>query len=486
MGKFILSLALAFGSGLSTRSKAQSVAAAPLDSASPTASLSTREAVAAAPDQREVDDSPDWLFPISSLNKRLPNWLKLGGEYRARPESSTGIGFGGKSDSYLLDRLRVHVGIQPKEWLRFYSEVQDARISFNHQIPNANPFEDKWTLWQAYGQLGSAETGRVDVLVGRQALMFGDERVIGPSNWVNVGRTFNVARVDFHPSSYRVAVFAASVLPGDNTDLHHTLAGNNLFGVYGSFQNVISSARFEPYVLWRVAPTSSELPETLGRGHLNEVTIGLHLKGTAPGDLDYDTEFDGQTGSLGPSSIKAWAGYAEIGKTFRRVAASPRVFIEGNYASGTKHPAGREWNTFDQLYPSNHDKYGFADVVGRRNLEQFRAGVEQEPTRRWKLKEAFESYWLATSRDNFYSSSGAIAVAANPNASRHIGSELDLVAEYQLNKGLNLGFGYARLFAGEFLKATTPGHDYSYSYAYVEYNFSRSGFHFPVTPNRAN
>jgi Alginate export len=100
----------------------------------------------------------------------------------------------------------------------------------------------------------------------------------------------------------------------------------------------------------------------------------------------YDTEFDGQTGSLGASSIAAWAGYAGVGKTFRKVAAAPRVFLEGNYGSGTKNPAGRDWNTFDQLYPSNHDKFGFADEVGRRNLVQFRTGVEEEPTRKWKLR----------------------------------------------------------------------------------------------------
>jgi hypothetical protein len=29
-----------------------------------------------------------------------------------------------------------------------------------------------------------------------------------------------------------------------------------------------------------------------------------------------------------------------VGKTFPNVAAAPRVFIEGNYASGTKNPAG--------------------------------------------------------------------------------------------------------------------------------------------------
>jgi hypothetical protein len=447
---------------------------------------STHSSSAGVSDPAGSDDSLDWLFPVTKLNRSLPSWFRIGGEYRVRLEGPSGIGFGNTSDFYSLDRLRVKLGIRPKDWLLFYGEVQDARIFFDHHIANANPYEDKWTLWQAYAEAGNSETGWVDALAGRQVLRFGDERVIGPSEWLNVGRTFNVARVDLHHPGFEVSVFASSVVPGDNSDLHNALPGNNLYGVYGSFQNIVPKADFEPYVLWRVAPSSSELPETLKRGQLNEVTIGLHWKGELPATFDYDTEFDRQTGSLGSSSIAAWAGYASVGKTFRKVAAVPRAFLEGNYASGTSNPNSHEWNTFDELYPSNHDKLGFADQVGRRNIVQFRTGVEEEPTKKWKLKQQFESYWLATSHDNFYASSGAVAVAAHPGASRHIGNELDLVAEYELNKGLNFGFGYARIFAGQFLKTTTPGQNYNYPYAYFEYNFSKSGFHFPVTPNKRN
>jgi Alginate export len=438
----------------------------------------------AVPEPPAAPDPPEWLFPIDKLDGSLPSWLHIGGEYRNRLEGPTGIGYAGTNDFNLLDRLRVHLTIRPKPWLRFHGEIQDARIFFNHHIPNANPYEDSWTLWEGYAQVGSPEIGWVDVVAGRQVLRFGDERVIGPSDWLNVGRTFNVARVNLHHPGYQVSVFASSVLPGDNSNVHNAIPGNNLYGVYGSFKNIVPHATFEPYVLWRLAPGNFGLPETVGRGHLDEVTIGLHVKGTFAPSFDYDTEFDGQTGSLGASSIGAWAGYANLGKEFRKVAAAPRVFIEGNYASGTKNPAGRDWNTFDQLYPSNHDKFGFTDQVGRRNLVQFRAGVEEEPTKKWKLKEAFVDYWLATSHDNFYASSGTIAVPARPGASRHIGNEIDLAAEYQMNSGLNFGFGYARLFAGQFLKATTPGHDYGYPYAYFEYNFSKSGFHFPITPNK--
>jgi Alginate export len=447
---------------------------------------STNSTSAGAPDSEGSADSLDWLFPISRLNRELPSWFRIGGEYRSRIEGPTGIGFAGTDDSYLLDRLRIKLGIKPKECLLFYGEAQDSRIFFNHHIANANPYEDKWTLWQAYSQVGNSETGWIDALAGRQVLRFGDERVIGPSEWLNVGRTFNVARVDLHHPGYTVSVFASSVVPGENTDVHNALPGNNLYGVYGSFQNIVPTADFEPYVLWRLAPSNSELSETLNRGHLNEVTIGLHWKGDLPADFEYDTEFDGQTGSLGASSIAAWAGYASVGKTFRKVVAVPHVFLEGNYASGTKDPNGHKWNTFDQIYPSNHDKLGFTDLVGRRNLVHFRTGVEEEPTRKWKLKQQFEGYWLATSKDNLYASSGAIAVPAHPRASRHIGNEFDVVAEYEVNKGLNFGFGYARMFAGQFLQQTTPGRDYSYPYAYFEYNFSKSGFHFPITPNRQN
>src|ERR1700757_608468 len=199
------------------------------------------------------DDSLNWLFPVHELNRRLPSWFRIGGEFRGRFEGPTGIGYAGTNDTYLLDRLRIRLGIKPKEWLLLYAESQDSRIFFNHHIANANPYEDKWTLWQAYPQVGSSETGWIDALAGRQVLRFGDERVIGPSEWTNVGRTFDVARVDFHHPGYKVSVFSSSVVPGENTDLHNALPGNNMYGVYGSFQNIVPKADFEPYVLWRVA-----------------------------------------------------------------------------------------------------------------------------------------------------------------------------------------------------------------------------------------
>ena len=202
-----------------------------------------------APGTAAAGDAPDWLFPIVRLDEALPDWLRIGGEYRNRLESPAGIGRADVNDFYLLSRLRVNATIQPTPWLGFHGEVQDARIFFNHHTPAANPYEDTWTLWEGYAQVGSSTQGWVDVLAGRQALRFGEERIIGPSNWLNVGRTFNVARVDLHHQGYKVSIFASAVVPGDSAELHSVLPGNNLYGIYASFQNFIPAATFEPYVL---------------------------------------------------------------------------------------------------------------------------------------------------------------------------------------------------------------------------------------------
>jgi hypothetical protein len=74
------------------------------------------------------------------------------------------------------------------------------------------------------------------------------------------------------------------------------------------------------------------------------------------------------------------------------------------------------WIAWKRALLAFHGDEKVSDEIGRRNLVQFRTGADEEPTRKWKLKQQFESFWPATSNDNFYASSGAISVAAHPRA----------------------------------------------------------------------
>jgi hypothetical protein len=60
-----------------------------------------------------------------------------------------------------------------------------------------------------------------------------------------------------------------------------------------------------------------------------------------------------------------------------------------------------------------------------------------------------------------YASSGAISIAPHPGAtSSHLGSELDLIAEYKQNPHVSYGSGFCHLFAGQYLNEATHGKDY--------------------------
>jgi len=427
----------------------------------------------AATDLRVFGTNPDsWLFPITSLNKLLPHWIQFGGQFRDRMEGQTGLGYAPVNDAYDLTQLRLGIYLQPTKWLELVGVTQDSRVFFNHHVATGPPYQDIWDIREAYARLGNSNDGWVDAVVGRQMFSFGDERVIGPSDWLNMGRTFDTVRLDLHPSNIKVSIFAASVINAVDGQIDHHIEGNNIYGIYSSFARLLPHATVEPYVLWRVAPGNVPLPETQGHGHLDEVTSGARIAGTLLDHLDYDVEMNKQTGSLGPYSIDARAGHWNVGYTFKNALTQPRPFVEYNYASGNRNPNGNTWGTHDEIYPSSHDKMDFADQFGWKNIEDLRAGVSEKLAHKWTLTEMFNDLWLATINDAVYASSGAISIAAHPGAaSNHLGIELDLIAEYKQNSHVDYGFGFAHLFTGQYLNEVTGGKDYNYPFAYVTYGF---------------
>ncbi len=413
-----------------------------------------------------------WLFPITKIDEGLPPWLQFGGQFRNRVESRDGLNYKPVNDVYNLTQLRLGAYLQLTKWIELVGVTQDSRVFFNHHVTNTPPYQNIWDVREAYLELGSPSEGRFDLVAGRQILSFGDERVIGPSDWLNMGRTFDAVKVDFHPRNVKVSLFASSVIVARDGAVDHHIQGNNLYGLYTSFSHLLPHMTLEPYLLWRIAPADVKLSEDAGRGHLNEVTGGARLAGTLRQSFDFDIEMNKKTGSLGHYTVDAWAGHWNLGYTARDARSKPRVFTEYNYASGNKNPNGSTWGTHDQIYPSSHDKMEFADEFGWRNIHDFRIGVSEKLGKKWQLTEDVNNLWLATRNDAVYNSAGSPAVPAHPAAtSSHLGTELNMIAVYQQNSHVSYGFGFAHLFTGQFLKQATPGKSFNYPYAYMTYIF---------------
>ena len=129
--------------------------------------------------------------------------------------------------------------------------------------------------------------------------------------------------------------------------------------------------------------------------------------------------------------------------------AAPKVTSEYNFATGDDVANDGKRQTFDQLYPTGHDKLGLADQVGWRNIHHLREGIEITPIK-YPISFNYHSWWLASAADDgLYSASGALlarrVLAAQEHARRQ---EIDLQVTRAITPQLQLAGGYAYIISG--------------------------------------
>ena len=403
------------------------------------------------------------------MNTVLPSWLRVRGEFRERVEGVEGLGFeASRDDLYYLSRLRLDATVTPTKLLSFQVQAQDARVAKKTVGPTGTPFKAPFDLRQAFADVGNAQS-KIGVRVGRQELAYGDQRLVGHLSWQNAARTFDAAKVSIRGDRVQLDLFGASVVRILDDDFDRSGSGNRFTGAYAVASSLIPKASVEPYVFWkRDRNLRSELSTV---GSLNLTTIGVRWVGKLPANLEYNTDTAVQTGSLAGDEVRAWAGHYML----RSPAATThalRASTEFNYASGDADPADGRRGTFDQLYPTGHDKYGLADQVGWRNIRHLRAGVEFTPLKHLPIVANYHSWWLNEKRDGLYSAAGALlARVAAGAASGPVGQEIDIQATRFVTPQLQLAAGYAHVLPGKFLRQATPGASSSHPYVMATYVF---------------
>ena len=173
------------------------------------------------------------------VNDRLPDWLRLTGEYRIRFEALEGNAFKpNNDDAYGLGRARVNTTLMPAPWMKLQFQGQDAQVWGRNSKPDAPPYEDTFDVRQAYVEIGGVEDSKFGLRVGRQELYFGEQRLIGHLNWTNTARSFDAVRASYRSKSYRVDAFAASVVNLKDGSFNRRSDGNNLHGRIGILRGV--------------------------------------------------------------------------------------------------------------------------------------------------------------------------------------------------------------------------------------------------------
>jgi hypothetical protein len=250
--------------------------------------------------------------------------------------------------------------------------------------------------------------------------------------------------------------------------------GDRIWGSYNSFPDFWKKNLLEVYFLRRDQNRPGGFTggsKAAGTDRLRIDTAGFRLAGPLARGVKYSLESDLQGGRNGAADHRAYGWFSGVSRRWTVSARPLDLSAEYKYASGSPNPQSLSASrTFDQLYATNHDKFGHQDLFGWRNIHNVRSLATYGVSKSFAVNCMYSNFWLASAYDSLYNGSGkAIARSASGTAGRHVGQEADAFATVKY-RHLLFGAGYGYLFTGRFLNRTTPGVGSSYVYIFQTYS----------------
>ena len=431
----------------------------------------------------------DFFDPIKyiPLGDDPETYLSLGGSARYRYElfNDNNFGAGPQDDTgYHLTRLMAHADLHLGKHLRGFVQIKSALEDGRAGGPRPAD-ADEFDLQQAFVDLKlrlptGPEGATVTLRGGRQDLVYGAHRLVGPLDWTNTRRTFEGGRaVVAFSKEHSLDFFWVRPVVFEKEEPNVGDERTSFAGVYDT--------RSLPAVFGKEAATKLELygfilnrsdasfpPE--GVADEDRYTVGARLAG-APKPFDFDLEGTYQFGKYGGGNISAWSVAAEGGYTPAEVPLAPRLFVGYDAASGDGDPGDGDLGTFNQLFPTGHPHFGYIDVIGRQNVVDVHPGVEvtllkdARYAKKVTLRAEQHWFWRQSDADAVYNAAGGVVRGGAGSDETYVGSETDLLLNWQVERHWSAYVGYSHFFAGDFIEETGPAGDIDFFYAAVQFTF---------------
>ena len=399
---------------------------------------------------------------------QLPNWMTLNMQLRGRTEEQTSLGYvPGKDRLYELTRVYGGMEVRPSSWLTGYLQFHDEHALGLPLRDVASNMRDQFDLFQGYLNFHYKP---VQVIAGRQLLIFGDERVIGISDWTNTSRSWDGFDVRVGNKN-RLDLFSTSVVVVAPTSLNKHGDGLTFHGAWGNITTLVPKTSIQPFVL--IHATRGVTSQQGVKGDRLEVTPGIYYETKLPFGFDSSATGDIQRGDYSNDSIHAGAGIFRFGYAIP-TAWKPHIEYQYDYSSGNAHRDPYRYGTYDQEYPSDHDAFGLVDLFGFQNLKQDRVNLSFDPTSKAQVLFQGESLHLASTKDTLYSGAGTsiFTAPAGGFTDDRVGSEFDASGKYYFTKSTLLDIGMGHFFSGSVMNEAKHGAPLTLAYFQLTYKFS--------------
>lgn len=376
--------------------------------------------------------------PVLAQCTDCEDGLKIKSEFRWRGEAD-GRDFNSDTDMAMYSSMRARLG--------FMYKMDNISTFLQFQVPRTLGWNSgvlattgTFDIHQAYMDWWLRCCEGAIIRIGRQELVYGDERLIGAVDWSNVGRTFDGITVGY----YQKDAFWFDLFMTKQAERSNAYPGpqgmqkDDLFlGLWGAY----TPMKLNFFLLHnRDAGTSGgDYYTTLSRH-----TLGIHYMNNYD-DMNLKVLFDfayqmgtmeavrGTPLDIGAYMVLlgAWYDMSEMSKLFTSVGAGIDM------TSGDDDAADDKIAYFNNLYMTGHKWHGYMDYF---------TGLQMSGLRdifvdlKWKCILAENAYWKFT----FHNFATTAEYATAGGTSTALGNELDLTFNRKMNDvlSLDLGLGY--------------------------------------------
>jgi hypothetical protein len=182
--------------------------------------------------------------PLKNINIGFAD-LDIGGGLRLRGQYQTDFNikkYTDGHDGFGEERFRLECSLKFIETMRFFVQMQDAHVydlqfAVKDFYPPYSPYENPFDLRQAFFEYRNIAATPLGVKIGRQTFLYGDNRVLGPGEWGNVGRYFwDAANILYRSEDCNTDLFAAKQVISNPDGFDDDHPDMTVYGLYSAFK----------------------------------------------------------------------------------------------------------------------------------------------------------------------------------------------------------------------------------------------------------
>jgi hypothetical protein len=378
------------------------------------------------------------------------NWtVDIGGQYRMRhhvEQNFRGLGLTGVDDNFLLHRTRLFANVKYGDRIRVFAEGIDAESNYEEVRPRGIEVNraDMLNLFADF-DLFERDKKTLTFRVGRQELLYGNQRLISPLDWANTRRTFEGINFLWRGEDWNADFFFVEPVQTDPRNFDTAIDEEEFFGMYATYKGI----KDHTFDIFALQFNNSLLPASFKYTTLGGRWLGTHGQwlGEVEGGVQFGENTDGSSHSAGYWTVGGGRKFDHDWK--------PQLWVYYDWASGSNDRGAG--NGFNHLFPLAHKYLGFIDLFARSNIESPNVQLTFQPHQKVSVLMWYYYLMLQNGADTPYHGNMVPFRTGTAPPSRELGHEIDLTVTYTINPRMDILFGYSHFFAGNYYKQSAEG-----------------------------